>query len=433
MLSFDEIANRFKSFEQDEKIFDLDFCNVKFWKLIRFKIFNDVLMSNGLIDRPHAKNKYSLKKKLQYGFHHTLGLTAIKRSENVFVPHPRSLIAHEDIFLRLVLSDNGSIKFFYDKLNYKYRSNEGSFLLIIVFAKILAYLFKPLFKKRYLKNSEIIKNISSRMNLKLSYVENIISFSVVRFLIESTIYKIIFRWMGVKRVYLVVSYGKEALIEAAHSCKAHVYESQHGLICKNHFGYDFPLEQKIPYFPDFVLTFGSIWKNFVDFPSHTKILDNMSGHNLRQMSVGTKRRRILFISQGTVGQELFKIAIALKLKLGNSMDVVFRLHPSENVEPYAEAKRYNIILDATIPKEQALAECLLVVGVASTLIIEALFSSCYAVIYKLSSYEYYRQIAEDLEIPMIDSVEEIIQYLEKLDINGRGYHKDKLSEYFYLY
>lgn len=144
------------------------------------------------------------------------------------------------------------------------------------------------------------------------------------------------RRLGVRCLVVGVHYSRYNLIltEAAHDLGLEVVELQHGLVIPEHVAYNLP-EPGSPYAPDVLLSWGKCWERGLrNFPRKEVVpvgypyLEHFLGvyPSRRQMHA---RKSVLFVSQGTVGYGLSRLAVELH-GLMPEMDILYKLHPSES-------------------------------------------------------------------------------------------------------
>lgn len=182
-------------------------------------------------------------------------------------------------------------------------------------------------------------------------------------------------------VIVVVSYGDETLIEA---CKEHgtpVVEFQHGVIYPSHFGYSYEGPRTKKMFPDYLFTFGDFWKESVEFPIPDEQVISVGypylERSIRRYEESQPDEQIIFISQGTVGEQLSKFALEVDRDPRITYDVVYKLHPGEydrwkDEYPWLVEANFEVIDDSDRQLYQLFAESSIQIGVGSTAVYEGL-------------------------------------------------------------
>jgi len=189
------------------------------------------------------------------------------------------------------------------------------------------------------------------------------------------------RWKP--RVALVVpSYGRETLVEACKAEGVPVAELQHGIIGSNHLAYSFPDPATTKHtFPDYLLVFGPFWRTACRYPIADERVIPVGFPYLeeevdRYKDVAAKDD-LLFISQGTIGHDLSRIAVEVARMLGKRKRVIYKLHPGEVIRwrsdyPWLVDAPLDVIEDESTPLYKLLAESQYHVGVNSTVLYEGL-------------------------------------------------------------
>jgi hypothetical protein len=111
-----------------------------------------------------------------------------------------------------------------------------------------------------------------------------------------------------------------------------------------------------------------------------------------QVSTDSNPRQILFISQGTIGKELSKVAVELNNELNSNWRIIYKLHPGEYDRwktEYGELQQSDVtVIDGDQPSlYQLFAESSAQVGVASTALFEGTTFSLKTYVYDLPGSE----------------------------------------------
>jgi hypothetical protein len=226
-----------------------------------------------------------------------------------------------------------------------------------------------------------------------------------------------------KKIYMVVAYFRHALVAAARDLGIETIEMQHGEISPFSIGYAYPENIKIHYFPSKLILWGRFWydnsripleeKNifYVGFPFLDKEIDKYS-------NIKKDESRILFISQGKIGNLLTQIALEFANQNQN-YKIVYRLHPSEverweNLYPnlYSFSKNNNNLTVETQknnPLHKSFAESKFVVGVNSTALIESLAAHCTLVLVDLPGIEYFQILIDKGLVKKVQNAKQLAQ------------------------
>jgi len=226
-------------------------------------------------------------------------------------------------------------------------------------------------------------------------------------------------------VVVIVSYGRETFIEACKQQGVPVAELQHGVIYPNHFGYSYAGPRTKETFPDYLLTFGEFWTDAAEFPIAQERVIPVGYPYLEQAAHSydgvETTDQLLFISQGTIGEQLSKFAVAVDQHPEISSEVVYKLHPGEYDRWRTE---YPWLVDSDIEvvdsSEPALyrlfAESNGQVGVYSTAIYEGLQFGLETYLYDCEEGETLQPLLDDGVATLVSSVEQLVSAFD----NGSG-------------
>jgi hypothetical protein len=204
-------------------------------------------------------------------------------------------------------------------------------------------------------------------------------------------------------------------------------ELQHGIIGKNTIAYNFYKKMNIATFPDFIFLFGDFWKNEARFPiNDSKLISvgwpyyEIKRNRYLKLKEKNLKNKILFLSQGTVGKDLSKIAFEVSKMLDpNYYKIIYKLHPCEcsrwiKEYPWLVGSNIDVICsnenDIHFYFSQASAQ----VGVYSTAIFEGLSYGLKTFICKLYKYYTMNVLYEKEYAILIETATELSSHLKKL-------------------
>ncbi|MGJ3510069.1 hypothetical protein [Enemella sp. A6] len=149
----------------------------------------------------------------------------------------------------------------------------------------------------------------------------------------------VFKALGTRRFFVVVGYFQQHWVGAAQDLGIEVIELQHGVISPYHLGYSYPGRPAVGQHPDQLWAFGSFWPETVDLPGGMSSRVIGAAHLPRDLPHRVERdpNLVLVLSQGTVSSRLGSWAMALRAQRPD-LHVVFRLHPSERIDPARRAE-----------------------------------------------------------------------------------------------
>lgn len=446
----------FESFEHEYNLFDIQLEGVSIWERLRFPVYNQVLRQHG-IGRAHTnvgdhwrdyiKAASLILKNLVYRNPYFS-----KPIDLLFVGHHR----------RKKLSDGFWWDIYCDPIhevsNYDYlhvekpnglthhrpaRTSELRYIDLIEFGGKLPSIVgwgMPDIKnqerdKLKVASEGLSKQFDTDIDLYSLAIESIHTRKYVLPLYEQLLVR-----LDPKLVVVVVSYGRESLIEACKKADIPVVELQHGIIHQGHLGYHYPDDRVKETFPDYLLVWGEFWKQQASFPvSHERIITvgyPYLEQKLNKYSKIQPKNQLLFISQGTIGEELSKFAVEVNEHPDITYDVIYKLHPGE----YARWKEeYPWLIDSNIeivdephpPLYQLFAESSAQIGVSSTALYEGLAFGLETIVYDCTGSESMQHLIDEGVANLASSVWDILAILgsEQSEFNVEYYFApDSISQ-----
>lgn len=221
-------------------------------------------------------------------------------------------------------------------------------------------------------------------------------------------------------VVVIASYGRETFIEVCKQKGIPVVELQHGVIHPQHYGYSYPNPRTKEMFPDYLLTFGEFWTDAAAYPiPENRVIP--VGYPYLEQSVDKyddikPKDQLLFISQGTIGKQLSKFAVAVGQHPKTDYDLVYKLHPGEydrweNEYPSLTDTDITVIDSSEPPLYELFAQSRVQIGVGSTAIYEGLCFDLETYVYDCSNSTVLEPLAQEGAATMISSVEELASLL----------------------
>lgn len=188
------------------------------------------------------------------------------------------------------------------------------------------------------ESQELADGFSAEFGVEVSakHLAGLIEKALLRRKAALDLFRSWLRRLGVRCLVVGVHYSRYNLIltEAAHDLGLEVVELQHGLVIPEHVAYNLP-EPGSPYAPDVLLSWGRCWERGLrNFPRKEVVpvgypyLEHFRGVYPPRCQAHA-RKTVLFVSQGTVGQELSRLAVELHGLLPEA-DILYKLHPSES-------------------------------------------------------------------------------------------------------
>lgn len=353
-----ELVTKIWNAENNDGLLGLSVRGLNLYQHIRIKLYYEIAKQINLFNPSHYLQKSSRINKLLSYIQHAVvqnEFWGIQKSKLLVVESARQdQVEKKNIYTHLLLKN---IRHEYSTIRYPNPDKPGVINRQKSEAKIYYDYF--LLKSKFLTNHTINRKdyqefakISQRVTNSVKNHVNL-SFDVYTYVLKNII-NAYFAIKGainllarVDPVLLIVedAYTHSEIVHAAKMTRIPVIELQHSIIYPYHLGYGYPgvMKGSVDIFPDYLFTFGEFWNSVAAYPvDEEKIIATGFPHFdlKRKTSRHFQRddRQILFISQNTIGKELFKIAVNTATKLRDYV-VIFKLHPKEYVnwrERYGE-------------------------------------------------------------------------------------------------
>jgi UDP-N-acetylglucosamine:LPS N-acetylglucosamine transferase len=295
-------------------------------------------------------------------------------------------------------------------------------------SKLITKIKKFSFKNVDIKKIEAIENEIKNVFGVTIDLKSILSRNIIRFKTNLRYYSKLLKSVNPKVIFLVVSYSYMELICAAKINNIPTIEIQHGVITKYSIAYNFSKRTEIlEYFPDKLILFGDFWKKNIELPLPDSSLISAGfpflEHQIEKYATVTKNeKQILFVSQGTIGKDLFKIAVSVANEL-HDFEIIFKLHPGEYAnwkEKYDSDDNSSKLLNFKIidnNKENIYSlftKSNIVIGVYSTAIYEALAFKCKCILVDLPGVEYMESLIDESAVLIADNHTNLIDVIKQV-------------------
>lgn len=436
-----ELVEEFFRIETEYDLFSQQYKGVYFWKLIRFELFEEIESRLGILDKVSVvlPSKNDVRQFYKYLSHLTnehfkSPLKNHLKLKYLLFSSPRKYKVNgapmdiysydlEKEWLRKgipygVVEKSVNGRFMRKSAQNVYWDRylfPGAILkkIPLAFKKKRSGVFKPLREIRHIAGIPL----SDIPLLREEEVE----LKVKRFMVKKKYYSRVLDHHEPEKVFLVCSYGYEALIAAAQDKGIEVIEIQHGTVTHTHMGYSYPKNVKVPYFPDKFYMWGKFWYDISDLPlkkdqvvftGFPYVYDELSKYR----DLPREDNRVLFISQWSLARKLIPYAIELAEK-SPEYDIYYRFHPLEEnkweylypelMKGVKSLKNLHVEKVSETPLYSSLAISGTVVGVYSTTIIEAIASGCNIVFIDLPGVEYYDFLIKNNYFRKVSDVPEL--------------------------
>lgn len=441
-MNIKKIVETMLEIENDEDLFSLKINNIYIWKLLRIKLFLEITSKSiGYSEKfNHMKKDYKI---LMINFLESLTLNKKKGKDLYFISNRIQKINNEykEIYSYNMIDKNkNNIEIVYlPLLSKKYKRKDITYSntenIKFLYFEILGLLnikkiyIAPEIKEKLLRVKGKLEEKLEIKELKI-FDEKIIEKTIKDFNKKYFYYRKLLENKKPPKIYLVCSYGKEALIAAAKDLAIEVIEIQHGVISKYHLGYHFPAQKSIYYFPDKIYGFGEYWFKNCCVPINKKNIKIIGYSYLKNQilkyenQIKENNKQVMFISQGTIGEKIVEKAIEFA-KENPLYKVIIRLHPMEFSTwkihyklLYDNRNMINIEISDNEQKNlyEYLYESKYIIGVYSTVIYEALYLDKKIGVLNLAGIDYVEDLIEKGAIKKIELNEKInIKNFEKLN------------------
>ena len=240
---------------------------------------------------------------------------------------------------------------------------------------------------------EIKQTIGTQYNVK-----NILLDRTKKFITKLKLYRKILKRTKPEKIFLLVSYGRPEIIQAAKELGITTIELQHGTFSRYHLGYSFE-KKSLDYFPDEFWVWNDFWKNMIDFPIDSKNVKiypfkYMEKEKKKYLNVSKKENQMVILCQSGLTDRMAK-KILDNIAFFENFTLVFKLHPEEygKRDSYKSLqelmkKKKDVEIVEDIDLYQLLAESEYQAGVFSTALYEGIEFKCKTVLFDLPGIEY---------------------------------------------
>lgn len=438
---------------------------VNYWTYCRFGIWNYDICSEKLeLQEAHNKQKITFNKVFGLTSAYIHGCKIYKEHEVLVLNHQRRVYngtTYECVYTDDIFYDNFDSQFIEAPFQYTHlkpaKSQNISYTdKIIINSELFVKKYKFFHKKEYNKLFQTIKSDTSEavieMKEEFSWSKSVddvvmkLADTVIRCNFEKKQYEKIIKKVNPKLIVEVVHYGRMPMLinEIAKEKGINTIEFQHGTMYREHAAYQYACESEIKQLPDYLFAFSEFWKNNISLPiSSDNIIvtgfPNFEKKMLKYKDAERKdfRKTILFLSQGTIGKYLSKLASEVSRILDSKeYRIIYKLHPSEystwRLElPDLLDTSIEVVDNRGVDLYELFAQSDIQVGAYSTAVFEGMGFGLKTYIYNVGHY--------DIMIPLIEQgyaqlvtdsnelVEKVINY-ENESLDGSMFWKMNAKE-----
>jgi len=442
---------KFLNFEVNNSLLTRNLCGYYYWQFLRLNIYREIIKKQEGISDAQTNTRGRAIKRLYLRLINTKGLVEAKRldiktqKDILILNHPRRIKTenyYDCIYTDLLLEN---IQYSYITLERMYNDKHFSpirtkNLLYLDYIELKAGV-KLVIENKILKKSnkaigkesewnfitKLERKIEDEFKVKI-YLNDIVKRTYIQYKEYRKYFRELITKISPKIVIEVVGYNFANMVinEIAKEEKIPVVELQHGSMGKYHIAYNYLDEKMLNTFPDYVFAFGEYWKCNSRLPIDNKRIkitgwpyyEKKLSVNIRR-SIREDKKVILFISQGTIGEQLSRIAFDLSKIIDlNMYKIIYKLHPGEYNRLENE---YRYLLDSDIEivdnnehdMHYYFSQSDIQVGVYSTAIYEGLGYGLKTYIFKLYGYCWMEELYKDNTAILVESVNQLASSLEK--------------------
>ena len=443
-MNLEQFWKRFTSAENRVRANSARFSGVQLYPLLRTRIFYALAQEVGLFDNPHPNFS---KPELPEGLPPLPRFEGLAKADAVVVPFRRRVQGtdpYSDVIIEKLKAEGESvtvIDFDFDEAAY---SQNPQILDLARLREVFAAEYTEQVNKNLRITSRepaerrwasIVSGLEAEFDVSLEKFRKYPKYLVRRALIDQLGFGKLFKALGARELYLVNAYSEPALVLAAKAAGLLVTEIQHGFISEFHPAYSYPKtgllrrKQSIDSVPHRIATWGAYWagpSSGVSLPKGCSTLvtgPTKPFAEYRAKALAESRivpNRVLFTSQGAIGEDLFRAATAVA-RNNSELEVIYRLHPNESLHDY-EALAARISTDAPLPANLSLShrdpifldlvsQSEYLIGAFSTTLFEGLALGCKVLVLPLSGYENVLPAIAAGDMTLVSSLESLPKYL----------------------
>ena len=310
---------------------------------------------------------------------------------------------------------------------------------ILALGEMSALLHEKFQTKQYNRiYSNIVRNMEPALqemlneyevDIDLKKIYGIFARRAINMKVQKKLFKSMLAQINPKLIVEVTHYDHQCLVinEIAKELGIQTLELQHGTMHEEHAAYQYETNQHLPQLPDKILTFSEFWSDIINMPNNACEIIPV-GYPYYEQQVQkykknnantTGKKNILFLSQGTIGIYLSKLAMELSEIIDKErFHIIYKLHPSEYADwrqRYGELENYDITIidDNKINLYEWFAKSSIQVGAYSTAIYEGLGFELVTCIYNIAHADTMKRLVDHGYAHYVNNAVDIINIIEK--------------------
>lgn len=458
------ITPRFLNFELKCKLFESKIDNIHFWHLIRYDIYLEVMRDLGYFQVAHPKHQGRntllerfknivrlLRDHFQYGSYRRLKPNGVLffRNHEVVISNNRVRDRFYDSFFRNLSIHYSLLEIGMQTRDERFASEPDSAcnseLYLIKYLKIIKNLGKN--TREIAETAEqLTRQINNHLSCHLtySYMFGLLKKAIVNYGIYHDYYQKLLCRLQPKLVVLVCHSWHEYFVvcKVCREMGIKTIELQHGVTGEMDVAYNFGDDSiRTDYLPQTIFTFGRYWNQKIHFYNNDVKLVEVGYPMLEEVAAHQDSpedpRKILIVSQGTVGVQLYRMAKSLAdLAAPHGYQVLLRFHPGEYPvyqSLYPELTRENNLV--IIPNEQMnIFDCIMmcghIVGAYSLTMFEAVRLNKFVYVMEGPGREYVDCLLEDGLAQRFENAENLWYLIQKNKDKENNLTPEDYDKYF---
>lgn len=449
----------FLNIEKKYNLYEQSIDGVQYWSYARFSIWNYQICSARLgLEESHKKKENSMGKNFQLAaglVYNSIFKRKIPRKnvDLLFLNHERR-VKNQQYYecaytekLSEYYTNSVTLEKPYEYRHFKpVRTNNLVYTDYIMVKGNLYYRINKIcktkeYKRLYHLVEEQMKKPLGEMKEAYSWkadnhkIYNLLVEKIMQYKKEYKEYDKLLKKVNPKVIVEVVHYCMQNMIinEIAKKRRIPTIELQHGTIYPEHAAYQYAKGAKVVQLPDEIFLFSDFWGQGMQVP----IEDNKliaTGYPLFEekieaygnVSKESARKTILFVSQGTIGVYLSKLAAEIAEVLPiEKYRIIYKLHPAEyqtwkESYPCLQSGKIEVIDHNSKSIYEYFAMSDMQIGVYSTAIYEGVGFGLQTLILRVGHYDIMQSLVDSGYAEYVDCVEDVVEYI-------RNNHQKKME------
>jgi hypothetical protein len=295
--------------------------------------------------------------------------------------------------------------------------------------RLIGLIAGRVFKVLGVFEEKIDKIVDSLDGIDKGHINKLVYNNFAYALLLKSLFSFVFKRWGVSKLIEVVYYRLEVQVANVISKKLDIpiVELQHGTIGKTHVAYNIDWVG-CKTVPDFFLSWGRFWS--LRFNIHRvetvdigySELDRYLGESKNKEVTSSERRKVLVVSQNRL--DILKLAHEIS-QMCTEMDIIYRLHPKEvRIKDFPYGKLF--FQESSANLYEAIERSSFIVGVSSTVLVEALAFDKQVLVAELSGYTSFIDLIESGVFLSFNNVE---SFYNEVQVSKRN-NSFRSSDYF---